>query len=58
MGNYTTKSLVEKLHWDSSDGKFDYAEKFSKDANTYYLSGFLALRSFKTSSRSVATAVI
>lgn len=57
MRNYTTRSIVEKLHWGSSDDKLHYAEKFSKDANICYLNSFPALESLKTSSRSVATAV-
>lgn len=57
MRNYATRSLVEKLHWDSSDGKLYYAEKFSQDANNCYLNSFPALESLKTSSRSIATEV-
>lgn len=40
MRNYTTRSLEEKLHCDSPDGKLYYAEKFSEGVNIYYLNSF------------------
>lgn len=58
----STRSLVEKLHCDSPDGKLHYAEKFSEGVNICYLNicylnSFPKLWSLKTSLRSIATEI-